>query len=159
MMMEIVESMVWWIAAPAMQMSAPSMGMPKGITTSPSGIAWSGKPTRKRALGNDMPFFTARAVATLKRMWVEALAATTGPKVAMNPMVEATPTRAATAGPATIESMTGTWEAKVAEYPTAGITNWRVPRKRRGIAKARAARTPPKATSTLLRAGDLHNAK
>ena len=124
-------------------------GYAEGNNHKPFRYGMSGKPTRKRALGNDMPFLTARAVATLKRMWVEALAATTGPKVAMNPMVEATPTRAATAGPATIESMTGTWEAKVAEYPTAGITNWRVPRKRRGIAKARAARTPPKATSTL----------
>jgi hypothetical protein len=37
-MMDIVESMVWWIAASAMQRGVPSRGMPKGMTTSPSGI-------------------------------------------------------------------------------------------------------------------------
>jgi len=107
--------MVWWTAPPTMQMRAPSKGMPKGMTTKPSGIACRGKPTRKRALENDIPFFTAKAVATLNRMWVAALAATTGPKVTKKPSVEAVPTKAATAGPATMESITGTWEAKVAE--------------------------------------------
>jgi len=58
--MEIIESITWWIAAPAMQMSAPSRGMPKGITTSPSGIAWSGKPTRKRARAYHDPCFLGK---------------------------------------------------------------------------------------------------
>jgi len=106
---------------------------------------------RKSALGKDMPFFTAKAAATPKRMWVAALAATTGPSVAKNPIVEARPTNAATEGPAIMESITGTWEAKVAEYPTVGITNWSVPRKKRGIANARAVKTPPKASWMLLK--------
>jgi hypothetical protein len=38
MMMEIVESIVWWIAAPAMHISAPSTGMPKRVTMNLSGI-------------------------------------------------------------------------------------------------------------------------
>jgi 5,10-methylenetetrahydrofolate reductase len=40
---------------------------------------------------------------------------------------------------------------KQAEYFAIYVPGVQVPRKRRGIAKARAARTPPKATSTLFR--------
>ena len=68
-----------------------------------------------KALGKGIPLFTARVVTTPKRILVDALTATTGPKVAEKPIVEATPTRAATTGPTTIESITETREAKVAE--------------------------------------------
>jgi len=48
------------------------------------------------------------------RMWVAALAATTGPSVTKNPKVEANPTMADAKGPTTVDSMTGTCDAKVA---------------------------------------------
>jgi len=86
---------------------------------------------------------------------VAALAATTGPRVAKNPIVEAKPTMPATEGPRMIESITGTWEAKVAEYPIVGMTNWSVPRKARGMANAKAVKTLPRASSTLLKSHHL----
>ena len=55
-------------------------------------------------------------------MWVAALAATTGPRVMKKPIAEAVLTKAATDVPSNIESINGTCEPKVAEYPTPGIT-------------------------------------
>jgi len=102
-------------------MIAPSNVTPKGRTTKPSGMAWSGRATRKSALGKDMPFLTAKAAATPQRIWVDALAATTGPSVTKKPKVEANPTMPDTRGPATVDNITGTCEANVAEYPTVGM--------------------------------------
>jgi hypothetical protein len=39
--------------------------------------------------------------------------------------------------------MTGTCEAKVAEYTTAGMVNWRIPLKLKGIAKDKAMNNHP----------------
>jgi hypothetical protein len=50
-----------------------------------------------------------------------------------------------------MESMTGTCEAKVAEYPTAAIVNWRIPLKLNGMAKDKAINNPPNATRILFK--------
>jgi len=61
-----------------------------------------------------MPFLIANAVATPHKIWVEALAATTGPRVAKNPNVEANPTMADAKGLTAVDNITGTCDAKVA---------------------------------------------
>lgn len=136
-----------------MLMKAPKRGIPKGMTTNPSGMLCKGKAIKKIALLKENPFLTTIAVTTPKRICVAARAATTGPRVTKNPNVEAKPVRAATWGPAIIDSITGTWEASVAEYPTVGITNWSHPLNKRGIAKANAERTPLRASSLVLKQG------
>lgn len=141
---------MWWIDPPMIFMKAPKRGMPKGMTTSPSGMLWRGKAIRKIALLKENPLLTTIAVITPKRICVAALAATTGPRVTKNPSVDANPVRAATWGPAIIESMTGTWEARVAEYPTVGMTNCNHPLNKSGIAKAKADKIPLRASSTVL---------
>ena len=70
--------------------------------------------------------------------------------MAKKPSAEAKATIAATMGPKSVESITGTCEARVAEYPTAGMVICRVPWKNRGMAMDRAAKTAAMAKSLLV---------
>jgi len=125
--------------------------MPNGKTTNPSGMAWKGRAIMNKTFEKEIPFFKAKAPITPQRIWVAARAPTTGPKVTKNPIVEPRPTKPAISGPKTIESITGTCEAKVAEYPTVGIVNWNIPLKPKGMAKDKAMNNAPKTIWTLLK--------
>lgn len=89
--------------------------MPKGMTTRPSSIACIGSAIRNSALGNDMPFFIASAVAMPQMICVAALAPTIGPSVPKKPMAAAAATIVVTTGLNVVESITGTCDASVAE--------------------------------------------